>query len=78
MTSLDQARQGRSAARQIRVQAKAGVLTGPELFRLLEKVDAGFAQMMGDDAAQAGGAQAPPESPPRRGPDLTILDGGRS
>ncbi|HEY3696508.1 hypothetical protein [Phenylobacterium sp.] len=47
MTSLDQARQGRSAARQIRNQAQAGVLTARELYRLLDKVDAGFEQMLG-------------------------------
>lgn len=46
MTSLDTARQGKSAARQIRSQMNAGVLTQPELDRLLRKVEAGFEEMM--------------------------------
>ena len=46
MTSLDIARQGYSAARQIRAQMNANVLTPGELDRLMRKVEAGFAQMM--------------------------------
>lgn len=46
MTSLDTARQGKSAARQIRSQMNAGVLTQGELDRLLRKVEAGFEEMM--------------------------------
>lgn len=46
-TSLDKARQGASAARQIRAQMRAGVLTQPELDRLMKQVEAGFEQMMG-------------------------------
>ena len=38
MNSLDTARQGKSAARQIRAQMQAGVLSAPELDRLLAKV----------------------------------------
>lgn len=46
MNSLDIARQGKSAARQIRAQMTAGVLTQPELDRLMRKVEAGYEQMM--------------------------------
>jgi hypothetical protein len=72
MTSLDKARQGRSAARQIRSQARAGVLTGPELFRLLDKVDAGFEQMMG-----AQEKLAPKARDRGDGFAVTVHDGGR-
>ncbi len=69
MTSLDKARQGRSAARQIRAQARAGVLTPAELTRLLDKVDAGFEQMMG---------QTEPPPPAARGFAPVVHDGGRA
>jgi len=47
MNTLDIARNGRNAARQIRAQMREGVLTQPELDRLLTAVEAGFDQMMG-------------------------------
>ena len=53
MTSLDKARQGKSAARQIRSLARTNCLTGPELIRLLDVVDAGFEQMMPSEGRQA-------------------------
>jgi hypothetical protein len=59
MTSLDIARQGRAAARQIRQQAAAGVLTDRELNRLLDKIDAGFNQMMGPPEGGAAPADLP-------------------
>jgi hypothetical protein len=46
MTSLDIARQGKSAARQIRAQMNAKVLTAGELDRLLRKVEAGYEQLL--------------------------------
>lgn len=46
MNSLDTARQGKSAARQIRAQMNAGVLTEGELDRLMRKVEAGYEQML--------------------------------
>lgn len=46
MNSLDTARQGKSAARQIRAQMKAGVLTAAELDRLLRKVEAGYEELL--------------------------------
>jgi len=67
MNTLDIARQGKSAARQIRAQMQAGVLTQPELDRLLAKVEAGFEQMMPE----------PPAPPPRRDP-FTVVRGGLS
>lgn len=63
MNTLDLARQGKSAARQIRAQMEAGVLTQPELDRLLAKVEAGFEQMM------------PTPPAPRRDP-FTVVRGG--
>jgi len=72
LTSLDQARQGKSAARQIRIAAQAGVLTGPELFRLLDKVDAGFAQMLPE------AAPPPIATSAARGFAPIVHDGGRS
>jgi hypothetical protein len=63
---LDQARNGRSAARQIRAQARAGVLTEKELFRLLDRVDEGFEQMMGPDPA------------PKNLPPFHVLNGGHA
>jgi hypothetical protein len=69
MNTLDIARNGRSAARQIRAQFKAGVLTPHELERLLNAVDAGFAQMMGP---------LPSDAPPVRAPrPVGFYDGAR-
>ncbi|MFN3513427.1 MAG: hypothetical protein ACK41C_10300 [Phenylobacterium sp.] len=65
MNSLDQVRNARSAARQIRSQARAGVLTPGELYRLLDAVEAGFDQVMGQDAA-------PADLPP-----FHVINGGR-
>ncbi|MFD3263357.1 hypothetical protein [Phenylobacterium ferrooxidans] len=42
MDSLDTARQGKSAARQIRAQINSNTLTPGELDRLLRKVEAGY------------------------------------
>lgn len=70
MNSLDIARQGRSAARQIRSQLRAGVLTPRELDRLLIKVEDGFEQMMGEPA--------PPPIPADLRGALTLLPGGRA
>lgn len=46
MNSLNVARQGKSAARQIKAQMDSGVLTQPELARLMKKVIAGFEEMV--------------------------------
>jgi serine phosphatase RsbU (regulator of sigma subunit) len=46
MTSLDKARQGKSAVRQIRAQMEAGVLQRAELDRLLTVAEEGFEQMV--------------------------------
>lgn len=46
MNTLDTARQGKSAARQIRSQMNAGVLTQAELDRLLRKVEAGYEELL--------------------------------
>jgi len=46
MNSLDIARQGKSAARQIESQMDAGVLTDGELRRLMKKVREGYEQMV--------------------------------
>lgn len=64
----------RDAARQIRIQAKAGVLTGAELTRLLDKVDAGIGFMLDEEERPA---PAIPEGVRPAG-KLTVLDGGRS
>lgn len=68
MTALDKARQGRSAARQIRQQMAAGVLTDRELDRLMRKVEEGFSQMMGEE---------PPPLARGRGFAPVVHDGGR-
>ena len=65
MNTLDIARNGKSAARQIRSQARAGVLTGSELYRLLDAVDAGFEQMM------------PSEGRQQMKGEFSVIDGGR-
>jgi len=65
MNTLDIARNGRSAARQIRAQMDAGVLTQAELTRLLAAVEAGFDQMIG-------GVPARPAPPP-----MVVIQGGR-
>lgn len=46
MNTLDKARQGKSAARQIRAQMTTGVLTQAELDRLLRKVEAGYEELL--------------------------------
>lgn len=46
MNTLDKARQGKSAARQIRAQMSSGTLTQPELDRLLRKVEAGYEELL--------------------------------
>lgn len=46
MTSLNIARQGKSAARQIRAQMNVRVLTQGELDRLLRKIEAGFEALL--------------------------------
>lgn len=68
MTSLDKARQGKSAARQIRSMMRAGCLTDRELDRLLTKVEDGFEQMV---------PAAPPPAPKGRGFAPIVHDGGR-
>lgn len=73
MNSLDLARQGKSAARQIRSQMNAGVLTAAELDRLLAKVEAGFDQMVpGPDFAPTARTLTPP-----KGHVLTVIEGDR-
>lgn len=68
----------RDAARQIGIQARAGVLTGAELDRLLKKVEHGIAFMLDDEEeAVAQPAPAVPETV-RPASKLTLLDGGRS
>lgn len=67
MTSLEKARQGKSAIRQIRAQLEAGVMTTGELNRLLRVAEEGFEQMVPE----------PPPPPPRaRGP-FTVVRGDR-
>ncbi|CAN5612559.1 hypothetical protein BH10PSE5_BH10PSE5_01540 [soil metagenome] len=46
MNTLDKARQGKSAARQIRAQMNSGVLTMAELDRLMRKVEGGFEELL--------------------------------
>lgn len=46
MNSLNIIRQGKSAARQIRAQVEAGVLTDAEFARLIKKVLDGFEQAL--------------------------------
>lgn len=72
MTSLDIARQGYSAARQIEIQRKAGVLMVGELERLMKHVLAGFEQMMATEAAAP-----PPPARNVRGFAPIVHDGGR-
>jgi hypothetical protein len=69
MNTLDIARNGRSAARQIRAQMRAGVLTNAELERLLAKVEEGFEQMMGPH---------PLDAPAPAVRVLHVYDGGRA
>lgn len=61
----------RDAARQIRIQAAAGCLTGPELNRLLDKVEAGIGHLLEEPA--------PPRIPDAVSPatGLRAIDGGR-
>jgi hypothetical protein len=66
VNTLDIARQGKSAARQIRAQMSAGVLTDAELDRLLKKVEAGFEQMI--PAGQG--------TPPEARAAFTVIPGG--
>lgn len=66
MNTLDIARQGKSAARQIESQMEAGVLTDAELRRLMKKVREGFEQMMPASPA-----------PPITG-TFTVIQGDRS
>jgi hypothetical protein len=70
MTSLDLARQGKSAARQLRAMMNAKVIiTDRELDRLLSKIEEGFEQMM---------PTRPTTPTPDRGSrGLTVHDGGR-
>lgn len=72
MTSLDIARQGYSAARQIEIQRRAEVLSPAELERLMKHVLAGFEQMMPT-------GEAPPPVPPGvvRGARLQLVEGRR-
>jgi len=72
MTSLDKARKGRSAIRQIQSQCRAGVLTPRELDRLLKVAEEGFDQMMGDEPAPSVPANA------TRGFAPVVHDGGRA
>lgn len=76
MTSLDIARQGHSAARQMIAQRNAGVLTTREFDRLMEKVLAGFEQMMPAPVTPP----PPPVIPPGvvRASTLVVHDGGRA
>lgn len=46
MNTLDKARQGKSAARQIRAQMNSHTLTPSELDRLLRKVEAGYEELL--------------------------------
>lgn len=67
MNSLDIARQGKSAARQLRAQARAGVLTDREFDRLMAKVEAGFEQMIPTPSSIAPAVEA----------SFRVIDGGR-
>lgn len=73
MTSLDIARQGKAAARQLRAQARAGVLSKSEFSRLLDKIEAGFEQMMPSEEPTQ-----PLPAGVRRGFAPIVHDGGRS
>jgi hypothetical protein len=66
MTSLDKARKGRSAIRQIKSLKRAHLLTPQLLDQLLETAEEGFSQMMGEQPA----TPAPPS--------LTVHTGGRA
>ncbi len=46
MNTLNTIRQGYSAARQIRAQMKAGVLSEAELERLMKKIEAAFDEVI--------------------------------
>lgn len=72
MTSLDLARQGRHAARHLRIRLETHTLTTQDMVRLLDKIDAGFDQMLGP-SEPAG----PLPAGLKRGSDLTVIDGGR-
>lgn len=64
--------EARSAVRQIRSLARAGVLTGAELDRLLAKAEAGIEHMLEDPAPEPLPAAVQPAS------GLRMVDGGRS
>lgn len=64
--------EARSAVRQIRIQAAAGVLTGPELSRLLDKAEAGIEHMLEEPAPEPLPAAVQPAS------GLRAIEGGRS
>lgn len=70
MISLDVARQGYSAARQLDAQRRAKCISEAELDRLLKKVLAGYEQLMGVESA------APPP-PSGRGFAPVVHEGGR-
>lgn len=65
--------EARSAVRQIRSLARAGVLTGTELDRLLAKAEAGIEHMLDEPEPPA----VPQAVRPAAG-GLGIVDGGRS
>ena len=69
MTSLDKARQGRSAVRQALILQRENALTPRELTRLLRVAEEGFDQMMGEQD---------PLLPPPRGFAPVVHPGGRS
>ena len=66
MTSLDAARQGRAAVRQLRALMRTGTINQRDLDRLLGKIEAGFEQMMGEDPI------------PSNLPPFHVLNGGRA
>lgn len=64
--------EARSAVRQIRSLARAGVLTGAELDRLLAKAEAGIEHMLEEPSPE------PLPAGVQSASALRMLDGGRS
>lgn len=75
MNTLSTLRNGKNALRQLRAQARAGVLSPREFDRLLSVAEEAFAEVI-PDLSSAGAAILEASQVAGRGP-FTVIDGGR-